>query len=99
MNEDGGAVHDGEEIVMSWIRLELQVGSDGSRSRYDGICEEANDLGAEVAAGYAEYNGSHIKLANGSGAFCLETGKLYFKKADRSWGDTAPEAAAQEEET
>lgn len=72
---------------MAWIRLEAQAGLYGNKMRYDGICEEFDDLEDEVSDGYAEYNGSRIELAVGSGAVCMETKKVYLKMSDLSWGE------------
>ena len=76
-----------EERFVAWIRLEAQDGIYGDKQRYDGACEEYDDLEAEVTNGYAVYNGSHVVLAVGSGAVCMETKKVYLKKSDLSWGE------------
>ncbi|MBQ5533509.1 MAG: hypothetical protein IIU04_08160 [Bacteroidales bacterium] len=70
-----------------WIRLEPQEGMFAGKQQFDGLCEAADDLTAETRAGYAEYNGSHVELGQGSIVYCLEDGKLYAKKSDSSWAE------------
>ena len=67
---------------MAWIYLAAL--SNGSTGQCQGVCETNDDMTAALSGPVAA-QGRARRMAVGSLALCLETGKAYFLGSEGSW--------------